>query len=282
MKPYNKLLVAVMDSPAALHAGGQGLALAASMGASVVGVSVVPSYEGNMDRLYLEDMRGNIEAPHRKALEALSEQAEKMRTPCRTVMVEGKAFEGVVDIAEAEEADLIVLGGVTRALLARSVLGTTAVRVIGYSHRDTLVVPESAEVDFSRILLATDGSRECESAVSRALQLAKVYGGELRAVSVVDTPSEYHLWEKVMDDYSKRAWACVNDVVEKGKAVDLEVQTAVRQAGASDGIIEEAEEWDPRLIVVGTHGRTGLKRLMLGSVAAGVLRRNLYPTLVCA
>jgi len=278
---YRKVLIALTDSSHARHACGQGLALAASMGAKVVAVSVVPLYEGNMNRLYVQDMREQLEAPHRKALEEAKEKAEAIKVPCRVELLEGNPFETIADIAEAVEADAIVLGSKQRQRFERSIMGSTAIRVIGYSRSDVLVIPEGKEVNFSRILLATDGSRDCENAISKALQLAVEYGSELRAVSIIDIPADYVIWEEVMKECIDKARGNVDAVVEKGEEVGVKVQVGIRQADAVEGVLREAEEWNASLIVLGTHGHTGLKRLLLGSVAAGVLSGNSFPVLVC-
>lgn len=280
MKTYKKLLIAVMDTPSARHAGGQGLTLAASMGAEAVLVSVMPPYEGNMDRLYLRDMREHMEKPHRKVLDDLSAFADKVGASCRTMLVEGKPFESIVDAAEAEDADMIVLGGQSQSRLERSIMGETPARVIGYAHRDVLVVPEGAEVDFARILVATDGSRDSENASMRAVDLGRAYGGQVSAISVIDVPAEYNLWEKAMNDFTGRAKNSVNHVADLGRQEGIEVRTVIRQAEAAQGIVAEAEGWDATLIVLGTHGRTGLKRIMLGNVASGVLHHSVKPVLV--
>ncbi len=280
METYKKALIAVMDSPSARHAANQGVALAASIGASVVGVSVVPAYEGNMPRLHVRDMQAQIEAPHRKALKELEALAAKANVPCRTVLTAGQPFEAITDMAETEEVDLIVLGGETQSRLERAVLGATVERVIGYARRDTLVIPEGCEVDFSRILLGTDGSRDTARATARALDLARAYGGSVRVVSVVDTPSDYHLWNNVIEEMTKQCRTFVDHVAKEAEPLGVAVETGVLQGDTVDSLLEEAERISAKLIVLGTHGRTGLRRLLMGGVASGVLRQNRFPILV--
>lgn len=277
---FKKLLIAVMDSPSSRHAGGQGIALAASLGASVVGVSVLPAYEGGMSLLHLTDMRAQVEAPHRKALNELGQLAKKTDTPYRSALLEGQPFEAIADMAEAEDADLIILGGAPRTALERSILGATSARIIGYARRPVLVIPEGAQVDFGRIVLGTDGSRCGESARNLGLRLAKAYGAELRAVAVIDAPAEYRIYEKAMQIFSERARNALALVKMQGEELGLNVSTEVIQGDTADAIVEKAEAIGAGLIVLGTHGRTGLKRLMLGSVAAGVIRQSRAATLV--
>lgn len=274
------LLIAVMDTPSSRHAGSQGLALAASLGARVIGVSVCPAHEGGMSRLHGSDMRKQIEAPHRKVLDEMAGEAEKAGILYRSALLEGQPFEVIADMAEAEEVDLVILGGASRSILERTILGATAERVIGYSRCPVLVIPEGTTVGFSNMLLGTDGSRNSENAEALALQLAKTYGGKLRAVSVVDVPAEYHVHEKGMEAFMDKARKQTADVAARAEGSEVEIATEVMQGDTAKCLVEKALEIKAEMIVIGTHGRTGLRRLMMGSVAANVLRHNRVPALV--
>ena len=280
MAAFKTLLVAVADTPSARHASGQGIALAASAGADLVGVSVCPPYEGTMNRLHITDMRERIEGPLRSLLAEFKTMADKAGVPCRPLLVPGRTYEAIADTAEEEKADLIVLGTEKRSRLERSLLGATEERVIGFAQCPVLVIPEGANVDFSRILLATDGSKEVEKASNTAIGLAGTYGGALRAVSVVDVPDNYRLWENVMKENIGYARSCVDKVAQAGQESSLAVEATVIEGEAAETIVQTAEEGKSTLIVMGTHGRTGIKRLMMGGVAVGVLRRSTIPVLV--
>jgi nucleotide-binding universal stress UspA family protein len=135
-----------------------------------------------------------------------------------------------------------------------------------------------------RILVAVDGSSTGNAALAEALALAKAEQAQVRVVHVVDSPYLYPdaLYGSVAADLEaiRRAWR------QAGQTVIDQAVAAARHAGTapesglveSDGqrlsgvIVDEARRWGADLIVVGTHGRRGLERVLLGSVAEGVAR----------
>ena len=137
---------------------------------------------------------------------------------------------------------------------------------------------------YDRILVPTDGSSEGELAVCHALDLAAVHGASVRAVYVVDTaryagmPMET-TWEGVGDLLYDDGEAALETVRELAAGRDVDVETAVVEGSPSREIITQAEEADCDLVVIGTHGRGGIDRLLLGSVAEKVVRGSSVPVL---
>ena len=139
---------------------------------------------------------------------------------------------------------------------------------------------------YDRILVPTDGSAEGERAVAHALDLAAVHGAAVHALYVVDTASYAgmpmeHSWEGVGDllrDDATAAVAAVEELAADADA-DVDVETAVVEGSPSREIIRHAEEADCDLVVMGTHGRGGIDRLLLGSVAEKVVRGSSVPVL---
>jgi nucleotide-binding universal stress UspA family protein len=130
-----------------------------------------------------------------------------------------------------------------------------------------------------KILLAVDGSPYSDAAVTEVASRPWPAGSIIRLLVAVQlyTPpaSEFALGGVAMEDVtSQRRTAAVQltsriaDVLRKG---GLEVETATRDGDPRSAIVDEASEWGADLIVVGSHGRTGLKRLLLGSVAGSVV-----------
>lgn len=137
---------------------------------------------------------------------------------------------------------------------------------------------------YDRILVPTDGSSEGELAVCHALDLAAVHGASVRAIYVVDTaryagmPMET-TWEGVGDLLYDDAEAALETVRELAADRDVDVETAVVEGTPSREIITHAEETGCDLVVMGTHGRGGIDRLLLGSVAEKVVRGSSIPVL---
>jgi nucleotide-binding universal stress UspA family protein len=190
MGRYRKILVAVDGSPTSLHALEESFKLAQNEGSWITVVSVIPPYTGDLDLVAVGGVMAAMRRPCEEALRKAQELAEKQRALIKTVCEEGEPHERIIDLAQAENCDLIVIGRRGLRRLERVLVGSVTARVIGYSPIDVLVVTRDTNVGFKKVLIATDGSRYSELAKKRAIDFAGSYGGELVAVSAVDMPSE--------------------------------------------------------------------------------------------
>jgi nucleotide-binding universal stress UspA family protein len=134
------------------------------------------------------------------------------------------------------------------------------------------------------VLLATDGSTPASSAFDHAASLAAETGAALHVLSVVDT-ADLGLRtdaDAVDDDDPRRdaAEAAVADAVDRAEAAGLDAVGTTRVGVPHREIGAYADEVAADVVVVGTHGRTGLSRTLLGSVAARVVRTAPVPVLV--
>ncbi|ELY67635.1 universal stress protein [Natrinema versiforme] len=133
------------------------------------------------------------------------------------------------------------------------------------------------------ILVPTDGSQEVERALEYAFDLADAHDATIRALYVVNVagygglPMETAL-EGVSDALREEGQAAVGRVEDLAPA-EITVETAVREGAPSQVIINEADPTECDLVVMGTHGRGGIDRLLLGSVTERVVRRSSVPVL---
>ncbi|GBL53087.1 universal stress protein [Pseudomonas sp. R3.Fl] len=144
---------------------------------------------------------------------------------------------------------------------------------------------------YERILVAVDGSPVSDRALGEAVKLAQLTGGELRVITIVDSPLR-HLPDYAVyynpEPLREAALKAADDVLAKAREqVGDKVKAKfdrVCQERASEEIAErielEAEDAKADVIVMGTHGRRGVRRLMLGSVAEGLLRVSNRPVLL--
>lgn len=141
---------------------------------------------------------------------------------------------------------------------------------------------------FQRILFATDGSAASDHAATLAVDLARTHGAKLTALYVVDpypylgigeaNPLGFQAYMSAAQQHAAEAHQKVLDLCAKA-GVTCQPRL-VEDVAASTGIVDSARELGCDLIVVGSHGRTGVKRLMLGSVAARVVAESTIPVLV--
>jgi nucleotide-binding universal stress UspA family protein len=278
---YRKILVALDGSESSIHALKESFKLASSEKSWITVVSVVPSYEGELELVGVRDIKAALRQPCEQALSEASDLARAEGALIKTVCEEGEPYERIVDLVEGENCDLIVMGrrGVRR--LERALIGSVTARVIGHSRRDVLVVPRGTTVGWQKILVATDGSRYSKAATERAIDFAGSYGGSLLAISIVDVPAEFYAEApEAVDDMVNKAKGYVDDVKRLAEAEGVRTETFVREAETYEAITGVAREQKADAIVMGSHGRTGLKRLLMGSVTEKVIGYAPCPVLV--
>jgi nucleotide-binding universal stress UspA family protein len=143
---------------------------------------------------------------------------------------------------------------------------------------------------FKHIVIATDGSPASEHAAQLAVGLARTHGARLTAVYVVDpypylgvgeiNPMGFQSYMSAAQAQASQAHAYVEALCKQGDlpvAVELRL---VEEVGAASGIVQTAQAIGADLIVLGSHGRSGIARLMLGSVSTKVVAESKVPVLV--
>jgi nucleotide-binding universal stress UspA family protein len=201
--------------------------------------------------------------------------------PCETRVSLGCPFEEIVRAAEELGADLTVIGPHRRQVLRDNFLGTTAERTIREIRSPVIMANGVPAGPYRSVLIATDFS-ECSA---RAAETAKALGlleqANVLVLHVLDTPGEGPIVRAAM---SLREWE--NRLAEEYERASQELERFTRKAGlvAARQVAELSEEStamavekcaktaNADLVVLGTHGRTGLEKWMLGSVAESVLR----------
>ncbi len=144
---------------------------------------------------------------------------------------------------------------------------------------NVLVIPSKAALACRTILVATDGSKFSEVAAKEAVIMAKTCGAALVVISAVHAESSAPLdivssnmqKEMIAGREMAAAETSVKFVRELAEKENVAVSTLIYAGSPADVIIHAAEEKKADLIVVGSHGRTGIDRLLLGSVAERVI-----------
>ncbi len=133
---------------------------------------------------------------------------------------------------------------------------------------------------YDEILLPTDGSAAAEAAVDHAVRLATAFDGRVHVLSVVEPVPAVEMDAALVHERLREgADRAVDRAVERLDAAGVETTTAVRDGGAHRAILDHAGETEADLVVMGTHGRTGVGRVLLGSVTERVVRRADAPVL---
>lgn len=138
-------------------------------------------------------------------------------------------------------------------------------------------------MSFKNILVPTDGSEYTKAAVKKAIELAKLAGGKITALYVLDQTilTNMPMDTAVMNVYNtleKEGKTAVDYVRDLGAQEGVEVELSIKEGTPFKVILDESPKYD--IIVMGTLGRTGMSKLLMGSVAERVVRASQCPVMV--
>jgi len=229
-----------------------------------------------------QEVRGRLEG----ALQGLTEEGLSVES----VVGFGPPAEEIVRIAEAHGCDYIAMSTSGRDVMGRGILGSVSDKVVHSSQLPVLTItPEKAEQygsegkTISRIIAPSDGSPLAESALPYVEHLARELSLEVVLTRAVDLSRSdaylsdfWNLGSEVEADaaeYLKRA-------ANRARQKDLDVQWRLLRGKPAREIVNLARDIPQCMIALSTHGRSGLTRWVLGSVAEAVVRVSGHPVLI--
>ncbi|MGA8571930.1 MAG: universal stress protein [Desulfobaccales bacterium] len=277
--PLEKLLVCTDGSPDSQGAITTALDLAKAAGCQVFLLQVlsfIALYEMQAPDLLPPPMvnlelQAAQEAAVRTRLESWREKAAEMGVRLETrIRTSASAYEGILEEAEAVQPDWIIMGRHGLTGLSRLLLGSVTARVIGHSPFSVLVVPKGAALEFKRVLIAADDSPFSAAAWQEALTITQRMGSQLTAITVAASDGEVKAANRVVERLEAEA-----------RLRGVPLTAAVLPLGHPyEAILQMAQAKKVNLIVLGSHGRTGLRRLLMGSTAERVIGQAPCPVLV--
>ena len=149
------------------------------------------------------------------------------------------------------------------------------------------------EIGFSKIVVGVDGSEESMKAAEYAISIAKLYNAELNAITVLTSDIGYIYSSPGVEsppltvkeiillagDEAKKWFDEIKEKANK-KGIQLKTESIVAKKSLLNTILEYVEEHNINLVVVGTRGRSGIKKMLLGSIASGLVTYSPCPVLV--
>ena len=275
------MLIAIDGSESSLHAFKESMKLADTEKSWITAVCVTPPYEGDLEVMGIGDIREAMSRPCLDTIEKATAIADAQNRHVKFIHENGRFHERIIDVAEEYNCELIVMGRHGHHGLSRTLIGSVATRVIGFSQRDVLIVPKESAIGWGNVLVATDGSEFSERAVDRAIDFTASYEGKLNVVSAVDVPVEaYGEAPEAIDRMVEKAREIVDTAVNKAKAAGIMAEGHVRTGDSAEIILELAEKLSAETIFMSSLGKTGLTRLLLGSVAEKVIGLSHCPVLI--
>jgi nucleotide-binding universal stress UspA family protein len=272
------VVVGVDGSPESVRAAALAWRIAEAGGAPCVPVCALPDpapatalgpplYSPDLyERLYTETRRSVMDALRRELPGAVAEALEVQVGRPATVLTQVAAKLG---------AGLVVVGGRPHGALARGLGGSTAHTLVRILDVPVLVAGPGAPA-VTRVLAAVDLSDATRPTAAAAAEYARLLRAPLRLLFVVE-PVRFPVGVPLTIDrseYERRATRAFDDVL-RGFASPDTADRVVRPGTAVEGIATEAAEWGAGLIVVGSHGKTWVDRMLIGSTTERLL--NLLP-----
>ena len=269
---FERFLVASDNSEFSAAAVREAISMARCCGAELHIMSLVAvgmEYEAmgvNIIRQEMDAVRAHLDKVKEQAIAAGV-------SVCHTHVIQGKSIhQEIVTLADQLKVDVIVMGRRGRRGMARMMLGHATAMVIGQAHCNILVVPRAAEIKGRQILVATDGSRFAEAAAITATKLGAICKTPVTVVSV-NNPSHSEERKAMAYEAVNRAAAYMHD-----KGVSVNIKTVIGTPATA--IIELAKDVNADLIITGSHGRTGLDRVLIGSTSERILNDTTCAVLV--
>jgi nucleotide-binding universal stress UspA family protein len=204
------------------------------------------------------------------------------------VLREGFAAHEICEQARQASADLVVVGSHGRSGLPRFVHGGVAERVVRLSHAPVLVthptdgvpVAPSGAAAFEHIIAPTDFSDASTRGVEAAANLALQLDAALTLVHVYELPTyAYYVSDDIAAEVEQKARRNFDDLLAKVRLRVSKVDGVLRRGNAWARTLDVTKDCGADLIVLSTHGRQGVQRVLIGSVAEKIVRLAPVPVL---
>lgn len=292
---WKKILVPTDFSATSIHSLPHAIGVCGEMGATLSLVHVVPTiFPADSAHIgaVVEEKRLVKEA--KLFLENFRDKQIPASIAGRNVILTGSAWHEITELARVDKFDLIVMGTHGHTALQHLWLGSTAENVVRHAPCPVLTVrdqqiavfmPGQNPIRAQKILVPTDFSELSNKAVEKALALARRFHAKIDLVHVLEPPpypefgyAHIPLKENGLRKAAEAEFAKLREKFpELIERIDC---TPIRTGNAPYEIVKTARELNVDLVVIATHGRTGIKRLALGSTAEKVVRHAHCPVLV--
>jgi nucleotide-binding universal stress UspA family protein len=277
-----KILVAFDGSDNALRACSAAACVAKAYGAEV---TVLHAMGG--PSIYAAPLANEEKVRAAKAKELMDKavsfiKKEGVSVQGETIEVRASTVQAIVEYAEQMKADLTVLGTRGMGGFRKLLIGSVSSGVATHARMPVMVVRNGGKgegVEFKRIMIATDGSKDAAKAVTMGADMAGTLKSELTILNVIHIPTSAYasgapsVIDRLEKDAREDAEKIVSEAASAAKEKGVKAKVDIIQSITSpvNGIAEYAGKSGIDLLVVGTRGLGGFRRVILGSVASGLL-----------
>jgi len=286
---YETILVPTDGSDHAERAAAHAQYLSALFEATVHLISVVdvqaaagPFDAGGVDDEFVDRLRSD----GRDAIDTI--EADFESGSVETAVVEGSPGTAILDYADEHGVDLVAMGTHGRTGLRRYIAGSVTEHVVRHAEVPVLTarVTDASVLEdgYDDVLIPTDGSEAAGVAVDHGLTVAERTGARVHAVNVVDVSDlssgpDYTLPTELLEQFRDRGERATEEIAAAAEDRGLDALTDVREGFPARDLLDYAAEHGIELIAMGTAGRTGMSRFLLGSTAERIIRHAESPVL---
>jgi nucleotide-binding universal stress UspA family protein len=222
-----------------------------------------------------------VRESERMLAELISAVPELRDIPCHPMVVIGDPFDAIVRTAEAQKADLVVMGAHRKQLLRDIFVGTTIERVIRTGYRPVLMVNNEVSAPYEVVLTPVDLSDTSANAIRTARTVGLIDGVRLeilhaflplaKALMSRSGLDQANIDQHVSDERQRATEDLTAFLIQSGLC-SLGASLRVEEGAGFEVIAAGVDRVRPDLLVIGTHGRSGLLKVLLGSVTEEALR----------
>lgn len=287
---FDSILVPTDGSECAARAAEHGAALASAFSASLHVLAVIdtrtaggPFSDGDLEDEILDRMTADAEETMTAITDAV-DIAEEIQTTIR----KGNPVNEICTYRDDNDVDLIAMGTHGRTGVGRYLAGSVTENVVRQADVPVFTVRATKQsrdtAPYDDILVPTDGSASAAAAVEPACEIAAQFDSRVHALNVVNlgdvaTGSEYTLPKDLIDTLESQGETETERVATRAREFGAETVTEVVSGFPASEILDYAAENGIDLIAMGTTGRTGLNRFLMGSTTERIIRHADMPVL---
>jgi nucleotide-binding universal stress UspA family protein len=186
MKWCEKILIAINGGSSGHHLLRESIRLAHWIRAEMTLVHAVPPYNGDLTFAGAGSIEELRREPCRQLLDRVTEITEENHAFLKAICLEGEPAEIILETAQKESCDLVVMGVYPKNIINRIISGRTLKKVMTRMRKNMMIFPPDTSLEWKKILLITDNDRYSELADDMAGKLARGYGGELIRTALPD------------------------------------------------------------------------------------------------
>jgi len=279
MKLLEKILVATEFSQSQTDTLQTAVAVARTFHSEVLLVHVIP--EIHDWPLGLEDLKATVNRRMQSLRAEITPSGILVADPMVAV---GSPFDQIIELADLHDVNVIIVGSGENGKESQFRLGLTAEKLIRKANKPVWVVKAGAAAKFNTILCPVDFSDPAGRALTNAIRLARTFQAHLEVLTVIQSLASVHVTHAELADQAQAKYVAgqqqhFDDFLAQFDFHNVRWNKTVRRGLPHEEILKLARESGADLLVMGSTGRTGVARILMGSVAEKVIRELPCPVI---